>query len=240
MQVHLLQRKRNDMRIYVALFITSACALIASGCAAVPETTFLVRIENISGNTDVPTPFAPGIFAVHNQNFGLFVAGEEDGGYGLEALAEDGNPRQLAEYIKTAGEVFASGVFSSPKQDGNISPLFPGEGAYEFSFTANTDAQYLSFATMFVQSNDLFFAPRDAGIKLFRFGAPISGDITRRVLLWDALTEINEEPGEGVYQAPRQTEFDSGSSETGPIAEVNDRFEYPRVTDLIRVTITPQ
>lgn len=227
------------MRTHAVLFTIITSTLITFGCT-VPETAFLVRIENVSGNTDVPTPLAPGVFAVHNQEFRLFVSGEEDGGYGLEALAEDGSPGLLNSFVATESGVFESGVFASPRQDGNISPLFPGEGAYEFSFIANTDAQYLSFATMFVQSNDLFFAPMDIGVKLFRFGAPISGDIARRVFLWDAFTEINEDPGKGVYQAPRQTEFDSGPSETGPVSEVNDRFEYPRVTDLIRVTITPQ
>ena len=51
---------------------------------------------------------------------------------------------------------------------------------------------YLSFATMFVQSNDLFYAPSDRGIALFPNGLALEGDITDLVELWDAGTEFNE------------------------------------------------
>ena len=47
----------------------------------------------------------------------------------------------------------------------------------------------LSFATMYVQSNDLFLAPGDTGIALFIDEQPISGDVTALVRLWDAGTE---------------------------------------------------
>ena len=224
-----------------AVVLLAVVGMTAGGLSyAEAQTTFVVRIENISANSDLPTPLAPGLFAVHNREFKLFINGEEDPGYGLEALAEDGNPGQLRSYVGTAPGVTESGVFVSPFQDGNPGVLLPGEGAYEFTFTADRDAQYLSFATMLVEGNDLFFAPGDRGIKLFRFGAPINGDITRRIMLWDAFTEINEEPGQGAYQVLRQLGEDSGPSETGAVTEVNDRFDYPRVNELIRVTITPQ
>ena len=58
---------------------------------------------------------------------------------------------------------------------------------------------------MYVQSNDLFLSPGDTGIALFADdGLPISGDITAQIGLWDAGTEVNEEPGVGANQAPRQ------------------------------------
>jgi len=41
----------------------------------------------------------------------------------------------------------------------------PG-GSYQFNFTANP-GEKLSLATMFVQSNDLFYAPNGMGINLF-------------------------------------------------------------------------
>jgi len=214
------------------------CAVMLLGCE-VPETTFTVRIENISADSPLPSALAPGLFAVHDQTFALFIEGEEHDGLGLETLAEDGNPFPLGEYLNTTTGVFETGIFSSPSQDGNRGPLLPGEGAYEFTFNAHSEAQYLSFATMLVESNDLFFALDDGGIKLFRFGAPINGDITQRVLLWDAFTEINETPGEGAYQAPRQLNINSGPSETGPVSVVNDQFDYPAVNELIRVIITP-
>lgn len=234
------ERVRRVTRWYPALLLLlCVAALVAVGCE-VPETTFTVRIQNISEESNIPTSFSPGVFAVHDQSFQLFFADEGDMGYGLEALAEDGDPDQLESYVRTAAGVFESGLFLSPFRDGNAGPLFPGEGAYEFSFTTDSSAQYLSFTTMFVQSNDLFFAPDASGLKLFRFGAPINGDVTRGIRLWDAYTEINEEPGQGAYQLPRQVSADSGPSETGPVSEVNDRFEYPPVQELIRVVVTSQ
>ena len=40
------------------------------------------------------------------------------------------------------------------------------------------DGDYLSFATMFVQSNDLFYAPEPSGIPLFDGETPVDGDMT--------------------------------------------------------------
>lgn len=45
---------------------------------------------------------------------------------------------------------------------GKPGPAFPGD-AYEFTFTASSGDR-LGFATMFVQSNDLFFATPPEGI----------------------------------------------------------------------------
>ena len=99
---------------------------------------------------------------------------------------------------------------------------------------------------MFVQSNDLFFAPSDEGIDLFAASSKItstrvkaiSGDITDHIMLWDAGTEVNEEPGVGVNQAPRQPAPDTGPDENGVVRLVNDGYSYPPVNQLIEVTIT--
>ena len=227
---------RKNSAILFAIML-SFCTML--GCQ-IEEATFTIRIENISADSRIPTPLSPGVFAVHDRTFALFVSGEEHRGNGLEALAEDGKIEQLERYIATTPGVHEYGVFSVPAQEGGATLFLPQEGAYEFTFTANNNAQYLSLITMFVESNDLFFAFDDGGIKLFRLGAPINGDVTKRVMLWDAHTEINEEPGKGVYQVLRQTIQDSGPSETGAVSEVNDAFNYPAVDELIRVTISSE
>jgi hypothetical protein len=79
------------------------------------------------------------------------------------------------------------------------------------------------------------------GIALFARGKPIRGDITSRFQLWDAGTEVNEEPGFGPHQAPRQAGANSGPSEHKPVrlvAEVKDGFSYPSTDQVIRVTVT--
>jgi len=119
--------------------------------------------------------------------------------------------------------------------------IWPGQ-TFEFKVTAKP-AERLTIATMFAQSNDLFYAPREEGIALFdASGKPIRGDVTSQILLWDAGTEVNEEPGLGPNQAPLQPAPNTGPAEHGvvrPITEVKDGFHYPIVPEVLRVTITP-
>ncbi|UCC71927.1 MAG: spondin domain-containing protein [Gemmatimonadota bacterium] len=68
---------------------------------------------------------------------------------------------------------------------------------------------------------------------------PISGDVTSQLMLWDAGTEVNQKPGIGLDQAPRQSGPDSGAAESATVRLVDDGFTYPGVSDVINVTITP-
>ena len=56
-------------------------------------------------------------------------------------------------------------------------------------------------------------------------------------MLWDAGTEVNEEPGVGLNQAPRQAGPNTGMTENGIVKMVNDGYTYPAVSEVIRVTI---
>jgi len=202
-------------------------------------TTFVVRIQNVgdANQSAMTTPFAPGVWAVHTAADPLFSAGQADRGEGLEALAEDGDPSALAAALASQAGISTSGAFNTPVGETNPGPLPPG-GVYEFTIVA-VPGDMLSFATMFVQSNDLFYAPDGAGITLFNNdGTPVSGDVTGRVQLWDAGTEVNQEPGVGPDQAPRQTGPDTGPDENGVVQIVSDEFAYPDTSATIQVTIT--
>lgn len=183
-------------------------------------------------------PLAPGVWAVHSMTAPLFDAGAVDRGDGLEALAEDGDPAALAAATSGQAGVLSSGVFNTPVGAGGPGPAMPG-GAYQFTFTAS-DGEYLSFATMLVQTNDLFFAPGTMGIPLFNSGTPVQGDVTAQVQLWDAGTEENQFPGAGPDQAPRQAAANTGAADaTAMVRLVADAFAYPPTNALVRVTITP-
>ena len=202
--------------------------------------TFLVRIENVSGDSDLPTPFAPGVWVLHSEAGPLFTTGEADRGYGLEALAEDGNPANLLDAL--SGMDLHAGVFNTPAGADGPGPLLPG-GAYEFEVKATPDTPYLSFATMFVQSNDLFVGPDEAGIALFDMDGmamDMMHDVTADLLLWDAGTEENEEPGAGPNQAPRQSAANTGPADgMATVHVVDDGYTYPDVSALVKVTIEP-
>lgn len=196
-------------------------------------------LENDSGLT---TPLSPGVWAVHDNTVNpLFNSGVADPGEGLEAIAEDGDPAALAGVLAGKSGVSNSAVFNTPVGAGAPGPAGPG-GAYEFSFTAQ-EGDYLSFASMLVQSNDLFYTFPETGLALFSGGIPVSGDVSGQALLYDVGTEINEFPGAGLNQVIRQTGPNSGEDENGTVTNVlnvSDGFTYPSVADIIQITITPQ
>jgi len=217
--------------------------------------SFRVRIENVSTRETLSTPdgsvavpLSPGVFAVHNGNASLFDA-LDSASDGLEALAEDGMPGGLASEVAGTDGVTSSGTFAGdetvtdPNQPGNgpQPPIFPG-GAYEFTVSA-APGEAVSFATMMIQSNDLFYAPDVSGIELFEDDDPVSGDVTDQVGLWDAGTEVDQRPGTGPDQAPRQSSLDTGADQNGDVAPLSlteaGGYDYPAVEDVVRVTVTP-
>lgn len=194
--------------------------------------------SELAAGTGLTSPLAPGVYAVHTSPSVLFMAGAVDRGEGLESLAEDGNPSVLAASIAGRSDVIESGVFNTPEGAAGAGPAFPGNS---FVFTVQArPGDRLSFATMLGQSNDLFFGPADVGVGLFdSVGNPRTGDITGMVLLWDAGTEVNEFPGIGPNQAPRQPGANTGDPENGTVRPVNDGYHYPETNQIIRVTLTP-
>jgi hypothetical protein len=207
------------------------------------EKTFKVRIENISAADGITTeggakyPFAlsPGLFVVNHRKNYFFNEGEKADA-ALEMQAEDGNPELLSrKYLTKVGSIFM-GVFNKPVGSDMAAPILPG-GAYEFTFRA-TEGMRISFIAMYGQSNDLLYSPKQA-IDLFdASGNPLVGDITSSLVLWDAGTEVNQAPGIGDEQAPRQKMANTGKAENGKVAEVKDAFTYPNTRDVLKVTIT--
>jgi hypothetical protein len=66
--------------------------------------------------------------------------------------------------------------------------------------------------------------------------------VTEQIMLYDAGTEGDQEPGVGLDQAPRQSGLNTGPSGEGAIARVdgeNEGYRYPARSDIVRVTITP-
>ena len=117
--------------------------------------------------------------------------------------------------------------------------FLPGQ---PFTFTASPGDK-LQFATMFVQSNDLFFASWHGGTALFDAGGrAVHGKVTSQAALFDAGTEVNQAPGAGSDQAPRQAKPDTGAAEQvaiAPAADRRDGFAYPPIEAVIDVEIMP-
>lgn len=89
------------------------------------------------------------------------------------------------------------------------------------------------------QSNDWFYAPDESGIELFKDGKAIGGDITSQIILWDAGTEVDQKPGIGSEQGPRQKSPNTGKAENGAVKKVSDGKTNADAPSVMRVTIKP-
>jgi Spondin_N len=212
---------------------------------ATQTTQFKVRIENIStknqftasNGTQWTQDFSPGVWCVSTKAATLFVPGQKDKGQGIEAIAEDGDPTNLAKALRNQPGVQSSAIFNMAVGATKVGGIRPGQ-AFEFTVTASP-GQQLSFVTMFGQSNDWFYAPQ-VGIALFDAnGQPIQGDVTNQIGLWNAGTEVDEEPGIGLNQGPRQKAPNTGVEENGTVQAVTNQAVYAQTSQLMRVTITP-
>jgi hypothetical protein len=196
---------------------------------------FAVRIESVTDQhtlvlpdgTAIAAPISPGVLAVATAEDLLFKPGVIANKSGLQQLAEDGNPCPLIAHLA--------------KQDGVRAAEFIIPNLH-YRIVA-TPGDKLHFAVMFVHSNDLFYAFGSHGLPLFDdMKRPIAGDMTSHVKLWDAGTELNQAPGVGPDQAPRQPAPGVGTKTRDPVrlvSDVHDGFVYPPVANVIRITVTP-
>lgn len=206
--------------------------------------TFRVRIENVStadgqtakDGTRWPFALSPGLYVAGAKPVALFREGKKASA-GLESQAEDGDPSGLAQALGALRRGGHHGVFNTPVGAGGPAPIGPG-GAYEFTFdAARGDA--LTLFTMFGQSNDYFYANASPVALFDSDGEPVSGDVTEAFALYDAGTEVNEEPGVGAAQAPRQKSPNTGAAEKGVVRRATGDAFYARTRQLFRVTVTP-
>jgi PKD repeat protein len=214
--------------------------------------------------TGVTVPLSPGGYAAHSSELQLFQEGQPADAVvpGIEQIAEDGDPNVLLGNLQGDDRITDGGVFAVPDGADEAGPIAPTPpDAENNSYTVTVDAAQgdrLSIGTMYIQSNDVFYAFQPSGIPLFTDdGTPISGDQTAELRLYDAGTEVDEEPGVGLNQAPRQSEAGAGEDEEGSIVRIqeegdgdpfldNDGFNYAPILDgdgnptIIKVTVTPQ
>lgn len=222
------------------MLLSAASAALANG-----ETKFTIRVENISkpdaftasNGTKWSLAFSPGTAIVHTNKAPIFSEGQKDRGKGLERQAEDGNPAMLAKSLNGAKGIKSVTVYNTPVGASSPAPITPG-WAYETTISA-MPGDKLSLTLMMGQSNDWFYAPAEAGIELFKDGKAISGDISAQLMLWDAGTEVDQEPGIGSDQGPRQKGPNTGKTENGVVKKVTDGKGYADAAKILRVTLQP-
>jgi hypothetical protein len=242
-------------------------AVLAVGCETIEEVdgetaTFTVIVANVStpgllttDRANGAVPLSPGAWVVFQGENPAFEPGEFSDS-GTRLIAEDGFPAPKpfitdeteVELLQGAG-FDAVGTFSAPGGMPDVPALSPGETA-TFTFTAS-EGDRLQIETMFVQSDDWFYAFSGEGLELFSEGEPVSGNVTSEIALYDAGTEIDAPPGEGptsppgAVQKPVQEPMATnvGTDESLPIQLARERhpgFPIPANSEVIRVTISSQ
>jgi hypothetical protein len=227
-----------------------------------PGTTFTVRIENVArrvlllpNGREADIPLSPAVWAVHTGRSPILVPGEL-ATPALKAMAEAGLATVLASALGATTGVRGAGIVETPqgrprgrmetrRAEGggaNTTRMLQAGQHYEFTVTAQPGDR-LSLALMVAQSNDGLLASDADGIALFDGGRPVSGDITARLRLWDAGTEVNEQPGVGRNQGLRQGAAHAGDPERRPVrplaaAEFGEL--WPPVERIVKVTLTPR
>ena len=242
------------------------------GNAMTSPTRFAVRVENVSTGTtlalpkggSVSMPLSPGVWAVHTGGNPILAPGKLDAGIGLKGLAEAGMAAELSVNLARVPGVRSHGVLDkpmirvaamnglanargakpSPEQmmpaaDG---PMLMSGSRVDFTIEGRPGDR-LSLAFMLGHSNDGIIGTGADGIALFDArGRPVAGDVTSALGLWDAGTEVNEEPGVGRNQGMRQGAPGAGDPERRPVralAEAEYGRRWPAANRILRVTITP-
>ena len=193
-----------------SIWFAAVCAVIVGGCGD-DDTT-----PDTDGGTSVDGSTSPD-------------AGDLD--------ASNAGSTNFTVTIENTGTRFpyqASGVFNTPTGASAPGPIMTN-GSYEWTFTAARgyptfmDETRLSFASMLVGSNDLFFAPAGTGMALFDgSGMPIVGDRTSQVQIWDAGTEADEALGGSTANRPPN----AGVGPVDPTTEVRLASATPIYSDI--------
>lgn len=231
--------KISGLALMMSFFLFTSC-----GDDEVTPTQFRITVENVSTPSLVDTeraggivPMSPPVFALYEGDNPMFQEGSKANA-GTEAIAEDGGFDAMVSLLNGDTNVKSNAAVTSPGGPDNGGALFAGESV-SYTFTADADDK-LQFMTMFVQSNDWFYAFGDDGIDLFDDGEPVTGDITSEVVLYDAGTEADTAPGTGPDQKPVQATDNQGPAEDENVDEVSDRhsFTTPANSQVIKVTLT--
>lgn len=183
------------------------------------ETNYSLVITSV---VDAKGPLSPGALAVFSgEQQPLFFEGTDIKAKGLEALAEDGNPTPLYNYltgsvrlyhlinkVKVAGQ----GIYEESDK-GTVGSLQASD-SYTITFTLQPEEK-IYFASMLVASNDWFIAPTsDKGLNVQELlDEQVVVDITDQITVWDAGTEADEKLGEGKNQGINQEKPETGDSD---------------------------
>lgn len=172
----------------------AALALVASVSANASQAAsqLAITVENLAESGSFS--FTPLYLGFHDGNFDAFDVGAP-ASQGVELIAELGQPGGLPPERTAASPGSQGAVIAQPAN--GVPTLDPGETATSEVTIADPGLnQYLTFLSMVVPSNDLFFGNDDPlAYRLFSdsgaFLGPLTIDVTAEIF-YDAGTEVND------------------------------------------------
>ena len=184
--------------------IAAAIALAAASFAAREARANPVRITVTNELDSGGVFFTPVWMGLHDGTFDTYNAGETlnpDFSF-AERLVEEG----FTDTITSAFAASNPGGLQGTLLSAGAPPFGPGESAsMDFSVTDPTSQRYLSYMSMIVPSNDLFFGNDDpTEYELFDASGNFNGPVTILVLgqdVYDAGTEANDPNDGGAFIA---------------------------------------
>ncbi len=235
--------------------------------ASASVTRFAVRIENVSTRTalrlakgnGMSVPLSPGVWAVHTGGNPMLTPGKVEPGLGLKGLAEAGMAGEFADNVARVPGVRSHGVLDHPLMrrpaggtgaksapvamvPARDAPLLMPGTLVDLVIEARPGDK-LSLAFMLGPSNDGIIGTGATGIALFDgSGRPVAGDVSSALGLWDAGTEVNEEPGVGRNIGTKQGAATAGDPERRPVRAMSEAefgSNWPVASRILRVTIAP-
>lgn len=216
--------------------------------------TLTVTVQVLESDV-ITTPLSGVYYASHNDDFSVFdPTGGNSATSGLETLAEDG---AAGDYLASLPNPGADGgvkskfAVTSPDGIAGDEPIAPGE-AYSFTVEPDSDRNRLSVVSMIIPSNDAFLSTGTAGVELMdsdsnlRNEGDVQADLEQALGAWEAGTEVNQPGAAGPDQATGpdlsggQSAAGQGPEEgDGAIRESQGLYTYPRLGDLLEITIEP-
>ncbi len=149
-----------------------------------------VRVENLT--PDGGFSFSPVWLGFHDGSFNMFDAGTQARDLdGIQQIAELADAGPLGARFGMEQPMGVGGLVASTA---GVPPFEPGESASTvFDVGDATQNRFMSYASMVVPSNDLFFGNDDA-LEIFDAAGNFNGPFTIEIYgrdVWDAGTEVN-------------------------------------------------
>ncbi len=157
-----------------AIACVAALTVAPVGAAEPPIATYEVTIENLTGGQ----PYTPPIIATHRAATDIFTVGQP-ASFEIKEIAENGNLGPMMTALGSDKHVFDTAVVAGPLLFG---------GSVTLTVTAAKGANFLSFASMLICTNDGF-----TGVDSLRLPKDVGDEIAVSTAGYDAGTERNTE-----------------------------------------------